>query len=519
MQTPDPGHGGGLHLLHCGATRLDALLVGGRFVQAVAGGDDPGAASERRGVIPEIRRWQIAPSEPVEPGEVDAPVVTDETIPREVHVADLGPVTVPSSSGADRKDQIGWVRPARGDRDVGGEGRGAGADAVDFGEGIAAVDREEHFGPCIGARSKGQAARERLGPDGCCDGFGVERGSQRGGLGLHRHDQRHPSHGREAYARFVTMVTHRDVLHVSVVLVGCTTTLPFAMRSPLLSRVRFVASLVLAAAVLSLQIPPANAASGFGDIDEDQFFTDAVAWMVAEGITTGIEQGCFGPELTTTRGQIAAFLYRLDRSSGNDPQPDDHPFADVFADYQQQPVGWLFAAQISTGTSPTTFEPDVPVTRGDFAVLLWRYAGKPYAKPHSFTDVRHGYQQAAVSWMAAEGITTGTTDSTFSPEGLMTRAEAATFIWRYVDPDESPVEVEEIGCTRPLREALDAGGLTSAEAACAAPFLADFEIDYLRDVVADEAKADLGLILAVVQLLEAGCISDARIAQLTRLFL
>ncbi len=291
------------------------------------------------------------------------------------------------------------------------------------------------------------------------------------------------------------------------------------MRNALHLLNRLIAFAAVAAIIAALGAPPAGAAAGFGDVDEGQYFTEAVAWMVDEGVTTGIEPGCFGPSDDVSRGQVAAFLYRLDRALGNEPDPGEHSFEDVVATYQQEPVGWLYSTGISTGTSPTSYQPDAPITRGDFAVMLWRYAGRPGgAPPHQFTDVVREYQQPAISWMAAEKITTGTSATTFTPEGHMSRGQAATFFWRFVAQPKTAQITNDADCLRPLRVALEIGGLTPVEAACAAPFLTDFDLAYLVRVVNDEAEAEFGLILAVADLLQEGCIDITRFGELTRRF-
>ena len=86
---------------------------------------------------------------------------------------------------------------------------------------------------------------------------------------------------------------------------------------------------------------------------------------------------------------------------------------------------------VTTGTSDTTFSPDRELTRVEVAAFLWRLANRPDAAAHSFVDVLSGWQQGPVSWMASTGIATGTSDSTFSPDGTLTRAELITFLYRY----------------------------------------------------------------------------------------
>ncbi len=108
-------------------------------------------------------------------------------------------------------------------------------------------------------------------------------------------------------------------------------------------------------------------------------------------------------------------------------------FGDVSADvYYEAPVQWLVDESITTGTTPGCFSPDRPVTRAETATFLWRYAGSPTLGTDSFLDVEpNAFFAQAVAWMATTGITTGTTPTTFSPDRPVTRAETATFLWRY----------------------------------------------------------------------------------------
>ena len=100
---------------------------------------------------------------------------------------------------------------------------------------------------------------------------------------------------------------------------------------------------------------------------------DAVSWMAAERITTGTTPSTFSPDQVATRAQIAAFLFRL----AGEPPSDSLPFGDLTADWQRAPVAWMAATGITTGTSPSTFSPDDPVTRGQLATFLHRYKGRP----------------------------------------------------------------------------------------------------------------------------------------------
>ena len=154
--------------------------------------------------------------------------------------------------------------------------------------------------------------------------------------------------------------------------------------------------------------PSAFGVAGYGDVDADRYFTEAVQWAVDAGVA-GIDGACFSPDEPVTRGEAAVFIWRMQgRPSGS-----AHSFVDVVADWQQAPVSWMSEVGITTGTSPTTFSPDVQLTRAHIAGFLYRLAGEPSASAHSFVDVVADWQQAPVSWMSEVGITTGMSPTTF----------------------------------------------------------------------------------------------------------
>jgi hypothetical protein len=190
---------------------------------------------------------------------------------------------------------------------------------------------------------------------------------------------------------------------------------------------RRIITLAIALATLG-SFSPASAVGGFGDVEAGRYYTDAVQWMVDEEITTGTGPTCFSPDGLVTRGQAAAFLHRM---AGEPVAPGAHPFADVTLDWQIDAVSWMFAVGITTGTSATTYAPNMLVSRGELAALLHRYAGEPAAEPHHFVDVTKPWQQGPVSWMSAEEVTTGTSATTYSPDLPLSRAQLATFLHRY----------------------------------------------------------------------------------------
>jgi cytochrome c5 len=192
-----------------------------------------------------------------------------------------------------------------------------------------------------------------------------------------------------------------------------------------------VSAVALLTALLALATAgsPAGGVAGFGDVEAQLYYTNPVQWMVDNDITTGVSETCFRPDQDVTRGQAAAFLWRMEEMPTGSPA---HPFNDVPLAWQQDAVSWLYANEVTTGTTATTFSPDDELTRGQLAALLHRLAGMPTGSPaHPFNDVPLAWQQDAVSWLYANGITTGTSSTTFSPADPATRGQVATMLHRY----------------------------------------------------------------------------------------
>jgi S-layer homology domain len=193
-------------------------------------------------------------------------------------------------------------------------------------------------------------------------------------------------------------------------------------------RLRLIA---MAVALLSvMNVAPAGAAvGGFDDVNPSDYFATPVKWMSDEGITAGTSPTTFSPDVEVSRGVAATFLWRM---KGSPAVGERHGFADVTLSWQDDPISWLAANGITTGTSPSTFEPNDSITRAEFAVMLWRLDGRPtVSSVHPFTDVTAPWQNDAISWMSTSGITTGTTATTFSPDAAINRGQAATFLYRY----------------------------------------------------------------------------------------
>lgn len=168
----------------------------------------------------------------------------------------------------------------------------------------------------------------------------------------------------------------------------------------------------------------------FTDVPADAYYADAVKWAVAEGITKGTSDTTFGPDVSCTRAQMVTFLWR---AAGSPKATGSNPFTDVQAgSYYYDAVLWAVEQGITSGTSATTFAPDDTVTRAQTVTFLWRQAGAPVVNyAMSFTDVdANAYYGEAVRWAVSEGITSGTSDSTFSPDMDCTRAQIVTFLYR-----------------------------------------------------------------------------------------
>ena len=171
--------------------------------------------------------------------------------------------------------------------------------------------------------------------------------------------------------------------------------------------------------------------SSFVDVPSGSYYEDAVDWAVANGITTGTDAAHFSPDGICTRAQAVTFLWR----AAGRPAPESRtmPFTDVPADsYYYDAVLWAVENGITKGTSSTTFSPDDTCTRAQIVTFLWRSEQSPAAgSSNPFTDVSADvYYADAVLWAVKEAITTGTTRTTFSPDAECTRAQIVTFLWR-----------------------------------------------------------------------------------------
>ncbi len=171
----------------------------------------------------------------------------------------------------------------------------------------------------------------------------------------------------------------------------------------------------------------------FTDVSENDYYYEAVKWAVEKGITNGTSATTFSPNASCTRAQMVTFLWRA--AGSPEAKSTTCVFTDVDKDaYYYEALLWAVENGITNGTSDTTFSPDAVCNRGQMATFLYRNAKTPVVSGnHSFIDVKaDAYYNDAVIWAAARGITKGTSDTTFSPDADCTRGQMVTFLYRYL---------------------------------------------------------------------------------------
>ena len=169
----------------------------------------------------------------------------------------------------------------------------------------------------------------------------------------------------------------------------------------------------------------------FVDVPEGSYYEEAVDWAVENGITKGTDDTHFSPDGICTRAQAVTFLWR----TAGSPKPEIRtmPFTDVpVGSYYYDAVLWAVENGITKGTSDTTFSPNMTCSRAQIVAFLWRSEKSPAAgTANPFADVKStAYYADAVLWAVKENITKGTTSTTFSPNADCTRAQIVTFLWR-----------------------------------------------------------------------------------------
>ena len=176
----------------------------------------------------------------------------------------------------------------------------------------------------------------------------------------------------------------------------------------------------------------------FLDVQEGAWYHEAVMWAFFHDpqITNGTSDDMFSPNATCTRAQIVTFLWRAKGCPGQTTSVS--PFKDVQnpTAYYYKAVLWAVENGVTAGTSADTFSPNKGCTRAQAVTFLWRADGEPAptSTANPFTDVPAGqYYTDAVLWAVDKGVTTGVSETSFSPDALCTRAQIVTFLFRDLD--------------------------------------------------------------------------------------
>ena len=168
----------------------------------------------------------------------------------------------------------------------------------------------------------------------------------------------------------------------------------------------------------------------FYDVPNNAYFYEAVKWAVENGITTGVGNDLFAPEQPCTRAQIVTFLWRA--AGSPEPKGTAAGMTDVVSgSYYEKAVAWAIENGITTGTTTSTFSPDATCTRAQSVTFLHRALKGTASGSTNFTDVASdAFYADAVNWAVANNVTNGTSNTTFSPNADCTRAEIVTFLYR-----------------------------------------------------------------------------------------
>ena len=170
----------------------------------------------------------------------------------------------------------------------------------------------------------------------------------------------------------------------------------------------------------------------FSDVHPSDYYYPAVCWAEQNGITSGTSETTFSPNAGCTRAQVVTFLWRADGSP--EPESTSNPFTDVKSDrYYYKAVLWAAENGITTGTSAATFSPNAICTRAQVVTFLWRYekSPSPITANNPFLDIKpKHYYYEAVLWAAENNVTAGTSATTFSPTATCARGQIVTFLYR-----------------------------------------------------------------------------------------
>lgn len=182
---------------------------------------------------------------------------------------------------------------------------------------------------------------------------------------------------------------------------------------------------------VSKPLVPEVPGTSFTDVPAGAYYEEAVGWAVEKGITKGTSDSTFTPDGVCTRAQAVTFLWRAAGSPA--AKASALPFADVKAgSYYDDAVRWAVENGVTVGTSATTFSPNATCSRAQIVTFLWRAQKSPAAgSANPFDDVAgSAYYADAVQWAVQKDITKGTGATAFSPDANCIRAQIVTFLYR-----------------------------------------------------------------------------------------
>lgn len=165
----------------------------------------------------------------------------------------------------------------------------------------------------------------------------------------------------------------------------------------------------------------------FFDVTSRSYYANAVKWAVENGITSGTSGTTFSPNNTCTRAQILTFLWK---ANGSPIVSGMNPFTDVKeSDYFYNAAKWAYNNGL---VEAGTFAGSTPCTRGSTVYYMYKAAGSPsVGRTNAFYDVGINAEYAeAVAWALENGITSGTSATTFSPDNTCTRGQIVSFLYR-----------------------------------------------------------------------------------------
>ena len=183
------------------------------------------------------------------------------------------------------------------------------------------------------------------------------------------------------------------------------------------------------AAFAEKQAEPIVPEKFFADVSAEEYYYEAVKWASENGVTGGIGENLFGAKLPCTRAQIVTFLWR----AAGSPEPKGMSgFVDVSADaYYAKAVAWAVEQGIVSGTSATTFSPDAVCTRAQSVAFLYRAFGEKVNKAAGFSDVSaDAYYADAVAWAVENGVASGIGGGLFAPDQDCARGQIVAFLYR-----------------------------------------------------------------------------------------